>query len=447
MKTTGAEKFSPRWISDGIRQRLDRFYDALAERLERARWVHAFNLLVFTVFAVAPFFTQRISGAFDIDLGAWRNIMTSHYSESIGTILVLIAIGTFAFYLRPESLPRFGILGFIVGVCALYFFSGNRYAADGLSLTINIALSFGIYLLFYFLRARLPANVVKWDFLIAAYLSLFLSYLVEFRFGYNINWYFELTRLLFIFSLLSLEYQARRNASPAADFAYIFSAMNILTPVPVEAKDRVYTDRWKTRVRGLADILIGLTFFSIAIGMKTQYLNFPNDLNFGNVLLYGFAYYLYYFFGSYAWIVLPVGIGRWFGMKLPDGFDLPLLATSPADRWRRWNTFYYHWFYKVLFFPIYKKTRSLVLAVVAVSSATIVVHAAGLNYGIFLGETIQLLTRNFILISLFFSAHGVLLYVSIRFPRLFPSEDSKWGWLGVAAVTFLMSLLHVLAPR
>src|SRR2546427_2022710 len=49
----------------------------------------------------------------------------------------------------------------------------------------------------------------------------------------------------------------------------------------------------------------------------------------------GYAYQLYFDFSGYS--DMAVGLGRLFGLRLPQNFNSPYKATSPADFWHRWH--------------------------------------------------------------------------------------------------------------
>jgi alginate O-acetyltransferase complex protein AlgI len=46
------------------------------------------------------------------------------------------------------------------------------------------------------------------------------------------------------------------------------------------------------------------------------------------------------------------GLAKWFGFELPINFNLPYLATSIADFWRRWHVSFSTWLRDYLYFPL-----------------------------------------------------------------------------------------------
>ncbi len=72
------------------------------------------------------------------------------------------------------------------------------------------------------------------------------------------------------------------------------------------------------------------------------------------VLLYGYALRLYFDFGGYTDIA--IGIGILFGVKLPENFRRPYLATNITAFWQRWHMSLSDWARFYIFSPL---SRSL----------------------------------------------------------------------------------------
>jgi alginate O-acetyltransferase complex protein AlgI len=51
--------------------------------------------------------------------------------------------------------------------------------------------------------------------------------------------------------------------------------------------------------------------------------------------LLGYAFQIYFDFSGYS--DMAIGLGRLFGIELPQNFNSPFKATSPSDFWRRWH--------------------------------------------------------------------------------------------------------------
>ena len=161
---------------------------------------------------------------------------------------------------------------------------------------------------------------------------------------------------------------------------------------------------------------------------------------------YGFLKYIFYYLASCAWIEIPVALCQWMGgMSLPQGFNFPLLAVNPFERWRTWNSYYYRWFSWNIFIPAQKKTRSSFIAVALVFLFTIFIHCGRDNIYIFTLSAKMFTNKVLVTQFLFFSLHGLLVYLALKTPSLWGLSAKRTGWRGVAMMTVLMSLLHIIA--
>ena len=68
------------------------------------------------------------------------------------------------------------------------------------------------------------------------------------------------------------------------------------------------------------------------------------------VALYGFTAQIYCDFSGYTDVAR--GSGLLFGLRLPENFDRPYAATSPAEFWRRWHMTLSSWLRDYLYFPL-----------------------------------------------------------------------------------------------
>ena len=53
------------------------------------------------------------------------------------------------------------------------------------------------------------------------------------------------------------------------------------------------------------------------------------------VIMLAYSLQLYFDFSGYS--TMAVGLGLQFGLKIPQNFNSPYKADSPADFWRRWH--------------------------------------------------------------------------------------------------------------
>jgi D-alanyl-lipoteichoic acid acyltransferase DltB (MBOAT superfamily) len=66
--------------------------------------------------------------------------------------------------------------------------------------------------------------------------------------------------------------------------------------------------------------------------------------------VYAFAFQIYGDFSGYS--AIARGISKWLGFELVINFDLPYLAVSPSDFWRRWHISLSSWLRDYLYIPL-----------------------------------------------------------------------------------------------
>jgi membrane protein involved in D-alanine export len=58
--------------------------------------------------------------------------------------------------------------------------------------------------------------------------------------------------------------------------------------------------------------------------------------------MYAYTFYLFFDFAGYS--AFAIGVGRFFGIRLPENFDRPFLARNIRDFWNRWHISLSFWF-------------------------------------------------------------------------------------------------------
>jgi alginate O-acetyltransferase complex protein AlgI len=66
--------------------------------------------------------------------------------------------------------------------------------------------------------------------------------------------------------------------------------------------------------------------------------------------LLGYAFQIYFDFSGYT--DMAIGLGRLFGIELPQNFNSPYQATSPSDFWRRWHMTLSFWLRDYLYITL-----------------------------------------------------------------------------------------------
>lgn len=73
--------------------------------------------------------------------------------------------------------------------------------------------------------------------------------------------------------------------------------------------------------------------------------------------MYAYSVYLYFDFAGYS--ALAAGLGRMFGIAVPENFNHPYFAVNPQDFWRRWHITLSDWLRDYFFRPYYKWVSSI----------------------------------------------------------------------------------------
>jgi alginate O-acetyltransferase complex protein AlgI len=74
------------------------------------------------------------------------------------------------------------------------------------------------------------------------------------------------------------------------------------------------------------------------------------DLVHAWLALLGYAFQIYFDFSGYS--DMAIGLGRLFGIELPQNFNSPYKAVSPSDFWRRWHMTLSAWLRDYLYIPL-----------------------------------------------------------------------------------------------
>jgi membrane protein involved in D-alanine export len=128
-----------------------------------------------------------------------------------------------------------------------------------------------------------------------------------------------------------------------------------LSSGPIDRYRRFLKDWGKQRTRaeflddldfGLQRIARGFLYkFIIAVLIKTYLLDPVSSGRSGLVLsgyMYAYTFFLFFDFAGYS--AFAIGLGRIFGIHLPENFDRPFLARNIRDFWNRWHISLSFWF-------------------------------------------------------------------------------------------------------
>jgi alginate O-acetyltransferase complex protein AlgI len=140
----------------------------------------------------------------------------------------------------------------------------------------------------------------------------------------------------------------------------------------------------------------------------------------GWVLLYAFAFQIYFDFSGYTDIA--IGLGQLLGIKLPENFKAPYLKPNLTQFWNNWHMTLTQWFRSYFFNPVIRALRSsrkpfsipLIIFITQISTMVLI----GLWHGV---------TWNFTLWGLW---HGLGLFIHNRWSdwtkRRFAAIPLQW---------------------
>lgn len=392
----------------------------------------------------------------------WNNNHTSFFETRyfwvIPTVVVLFGVanlGLDRLRVRDVNLRLLVIFALVWMVLPqVLSYADPMYSPKLIRIAILFVLSVNLLVLVLVRRVPLSLKVL---FFIATELSC-VVYLkttnYEGYFGESF-WIIQPLRYVFVFSYLSISLRGPRLSTlrEGSFWSFIMSPTVFITPLPIS------TEFWRPSeskeelnfLRGKAGLYLLLGLLSLLLTFVIQRMKFAAHLGsplFGwRDIVGGVLTYLYYYTFSFSNIVIPVSLLWWLGFKIPEPYDSPLLATTPQDRWRRWNFLFYEWYFKFIFFPVYKKTRSSFLAVALSFAATMMIHLGPRNSEFIIFTVDDQLSRLFIRKVVFFSIHGLLVYAGLKLEPFLPKPNQRRAWLSVICMFVIMSALHYIFFR
>ncbi|MFT3776064.1 MAG: MBOAT family O-acyltransferase [Minicystis sp.] len=212
-------------------------------------------------------------------------------------------------------------------------------------------------------------------------------------------------------------------------FPHLLSGPIVRSSFLVPLVERVDGVRWATAKRALLLFMVGLVEKSIADRLAPAAdaafdAKGPISLVQAWTGLLAYAAQLYGDFSGYT--DMATALALLLGLDLPPNFDLPYLATSPADFWRRWHISLSSWLRDYVYLPLGVRFRRRRYTNIIVTWVV-----AGLWHGA---------SWLFVLYGLY---HGALLAMTDWLSRRFPSDEEARGIRRVAqtALTFYLVLM------
>jgi membrane protein involved in D-alanine export len=141
---------------------------------------------------------------------------------------------------------------------------------------------------------------------------------------------------------------------PAPEFFTYLFFFPTLSAGPIDRYRRFGLD-WK-RVQSRQDFLVHLDTaverifrgflykFILAALVKRFWVDHLTDGSFASTISYMYGYSLYLFFDFAGYTAFAIGFSYLFGIRTPENFNAPFLATNIRDFWNRWNITLSFWF-------------------------------------------------------------------------------------------------------
>ncbi len=212
-------------------------------------------------------------------------------------------------------------------------------------------------------------------------------------------------------------------------FPHLLSGPIVRSSFLVPLVERVDAVSWATARRALVLFMVGLVEKSIADKLApaaSAAFDAKGSISLVQAWtgLLAYAAQLYGDFSGYT--DMATALALLLGLDLPPNFDLPYLATSPTDFWRRWHISLSTWLRDYVYLPLGVRFRRR-----RYSNIVVTWVVAGLWHGA---------SWLFVLYGLY---HGVLLAVTHWLSRRYPSDEAPRGVRRVAqtALTFYLVLM------
>ncbi len=292
----------------------------------------------------------------------------------------------FLFLFLPVALAVYYVVPTIRGknawllLASLFFYSWGELRYLPLLLT-----SIGMNYVFGLLVGRAAKAGIGRKAWVVAAVTANLGYLVYFKY-----WVFLLTNAAAVLGTLGRKITVPRIALPLGISFFTFHALSYILDVarghvqPQKSPFRLalyislfpqlvagpiiryghVADELAVRKHTLDDFAYGIYRFSVGLAKKVLIANVvgvvadgcfklpPTALTSVHATLGVVCYTLQIYFDFSGYSDMAIGLGRMFGFHFRENFDLPYVATSITDFWKRWHISLTSWFRDYLYVPL-----------------------------------------------------------------------------------------------
>lgn len=368
-------------------------------RLDNAPFLAVFAAF-FVLYSAAPARAKRVM----LVAGS----VALYATLSLRFVPLFLAVGMFTFYVtsrlhRETSESRRSRLRWIgvgVNVLTLAFFKGCAPAVDAAS---GLAATLGLRGPSHALALALPLGL-------SFYTLQAISYIVD----VDRRLYDPPHSLLSFLASFTL-------------FPHLLSGPIVRSSYLVPQIERVDSVTWATAKRALVLFVAGLVKKTLADKLAPV-ADSAFDATFAVspfaawTGLLAYAGQLYGDFSGYT--DMATALALLLGLQLPPNFNLPYLATSPADFWRRWHISLSTWLRDYVYLPLGVRFRRRRYSPIVATWLL-----AGLWHGV---------SWLFLLYGLY---HGLLLAATAWLARRYPSDEPARGFRRLAQTLFTFYLV------
>ena len=144
----------------------------------------------------------------------------------------------------------------------------------------------------------------------------------------------------------------------------------------------------------LPSVFYGATRFCVGLGKKVLIANYAGQIasqmldgNLANATTVGgwlgilmYTFQIYFDFSGYS--DMAIGLGRVFGFRYAENFDLPYISKSVTEFWRRWHISLGSFFRDYVYIPLGGNRRHQIVNLLVVWTLTGLWHGASWNFAL-----------------------------------------------------------------
>jgi len=313
--------------------------------------------------------------------------------SSLSFLFAFLPLTFLAYYLLPSRKLK----NMVLLLASLFFYAWGEPKYILLMLVmIIINYLFGLWIA-YSKTPKLALGLsVAFDLLVLGYYKYAVFFLQLFNYqGEMPNITLPIGISFYTFQIISYLIDVKRKDVEVQKNIFLFACYVSLFPQLIAGPIVRYKDvayDLINRKENLNDLSYGLRRFCFGLAKKILLANnlaivaeevFAGNYG-GNIVILGIiAYALQIYFDFSGYSDMAIGLGKMFGFAFLENFDLPYIASSITDFWRRWHISLSSWFRDYVYIPLGGSRKGLLrqlFNLLIVWSLTGLWHGAALNF-------------------------------------------------------------------